>query len=98
MKTNVMKRVLMLFFTLVLLATAVAGCRGSGGNRFRIATRLSFSEPPALGKRVEITATFKLRDTYPQSVAAAVTTRIYLPEGLETVDGNLESKGDLAGC
>jgi len=48
-----------------------------------------------LGKPVQITATFKLRDTYPQSVAADVTTHIFLPEGFETVDGNLESKGDL---
>jgi hypothetical protein len=86
------KSVVALALLLVLLATSLPGCGGSAPS-LPIKAKLSFSEPPVLGKPVQLTATFDLMIDYPK--ASDITTRIVLPEGFEKVDGDLEWQGDI---
>jgi len=62
--------------------------------RGAIIVELSFSEPPVLGKPVEVLATFTIREGYNKDTTNS-WARISLDEGFELVDGNLEWKGDL---
>jgi hypothetical protein len=62
--------------------------------RGAIIVKLSFSEPPVLGKPVQLLATFTIREEYKKDTTDTVA-RISLDEGFELVDGNLEWKGDL---
>ena len=93
MKIISVRSVMKLALLLALLATSLPGCGGDAPLP-EIAARLSFSEPPILGKPVQLTATFDPAEIY-SDVAHDVTARIILPEGLEKVDGDLEWQGDI---
>jgi hypothetical protein len=54
-----------------------------------ITSSLSFSEPPLIGKPVELILTFSLKDYYRDN-PIRVTSQILLPENIELVSGNLE--------
>ncbi len=75
---------------LVLLAALFLGCPPKNP----IQVKLSFSEPPVLGKPVQFTATFNLSKDYVRDVPD-VDASIILSEGFERVDGSLEWKGDI---
>lgn len=87
------KSVVAIALLLALLLTLLPGCWG-GAPSLPIEARLSFSEPPILGKPVEVTATFNLIEIY-EDVARDVTARIILPEGFELVSGGVEWYGDF---
>jgi len=87
------KLVMTLALLLVLLATSLPGCGGSAPS-LPIKAQLSFSEPPILGKTVQLTATFNVRESYNRD-AYNVTARIILPEGFEKIGGDLEWQGDF---
>jgi hypothetical protein len=74
------------------LVTLLPGC-GGGKPSEPINAQLSFSEPPILGKTVQVTATFNLEIDYQD--APNITARIILPEGFEKIDGDLEWQGDF---
>jgi hypothetical protein len=59
-----------------------------------IKTKLTFSEPPVLGKQVELTATFILANmVYPK---ADVKAEIVLPKGMEKVGEDLQFQGVIS--
>lgn len=60
----------------------------------QIDAKLSMSEPPILGKPVQLTFTFKLREGYKWD-APNTTASITLPDGFELVSGELEWHGDI---
>lgn len=92
MKIISVKSVVKLALLLALLVALLPGCWG-GAPSLPIKVKLSFSEPPILGKPVQLTATFNLMIDYED--ALNTTTRIILPEGFEKVDGDLEWQGDI---
>lgn len=59
-----------------------------------IIVKLSFSEPPLLGKPVQVIANFSLREGYKQD-ATNTTAEILLERGFELVDGSLNWNGAL---
>jgi hypothetical protein len=86
------KSVAAIALLLVLLATSLPAC--GVPPLPEIEARLSFSEPPILGKPVQLTATFDPAEIY-TDVAHDVTASIILPEGFEKVAGDLEWQGDF---
>lgn len=58
-----------------------------------IKINLFTSEPPVLGKTVQVTTIFYLETGYQD--AHDITARIILPEGFEKTSGDLEWKGDI---
>ena len=59
-----------------------------------IKATLTFSEPPILGKEVELTATFVLTASA-YAKASDVKAEIVLPEGIQKVEGDLQFQGDF---
>ncbi len=86
--------ILSMVLVLVLLGISFQGCRGNNAPASPIVAELLFSEPPKLGETVQLTATFRLRESS-KSAARNVTASILLPDGFEKVDGTLEWKGDM---
>ncbi|MFH1087178.1 MAG: hypothetical protein V1737_01165 [Chloroflexota bacterium] len=95
--------VLTLFLILALL---LPGCGrrgglpppGEGGENSPtqpIKMELAVSDLPTLGKPVELTATFGIRDWYPQDKATNVTATIIFPDDIELVSGNPKWQGDV---
>ena len=62
--------------------------------RGAIIVELSFSEPPVLGKPVEVLATFAIREGYKKDATNTVA-QIVLDNGFDLIDGELKWKGDL---
>jgi hypothetical protein len=90
-----MKSISRLFIGTALVLVLLAGFWGCQSSPSQpITASLSFSEPPVLGKPVELTATFRINEGYNRD-AHDVTARIVLPDGLEKVSGDLEWKGDV---
>jgi predicted secreted protein len=84
---------MMTAFLLVFLLVLLPGCGGGGESPLPIKINLFTSEPPTLGRTVEVTAYFYLETDY-QDVHD-ITVRIILPEGFEKTSGDLEWKGDI---
>ena len=59
-----------------------------------IIVKLSFSEPPVLGKPVEVLATFAISEGYKKDATNTVA-QIVLDNGFDLIDGELKWKGDL---
>ena len=59
-----------------------------------IIVKLSFSEPPVLGKPVEVLTTFAVREGYKRDATNTVV-EVFLDDGFELIDGDLKWKGDL---
>jgi hypothetical protein len=95
MKTISLKLLTTLALLLALVVTLVPGCRGGGAASMPIEVKLSFSEPPMLGKPVQVTATFSLVRDYFRETVNDVDARIIFSEGFELVDGTLGWKGDF---
>ncbi len=76
----------------VLLAVSLPGCVVSSSEP--VAWTWQVSQPPALGKTVQIKATFRLREIYTYA-ANNVTAKLILPEGIEKISGDTEWHGDL---
>ncbi|MFH1087499.1 MAG: cohesin domain-containing protein [Chloroflexota bacterium] len=93
MTKRVMCVLFVLFCLLVLLLPACQ--RGTASAPVgAIVVELSFSEAPVLGKPVQLTAAFQLREPRPFD-APNTTARIILPEGFELVRGDLQWQGDV---
>ena len=60
MKNNSGKIAFGLIFLFILLMSLSSGCIGGSAASNPILVKLSFSEPPILGREVLVTATFKL--------------------------------------
>jgi hypothetical protein len=78
-----------------LLISFLPGCKGGGAPAFPIEVQFSFSEPPVLGKPVQVTATFNLIEGYFKKTVNNVDAQIVLSEGFQLVDGTLEWEGDF---
>jgi hypothetical protein len=92
MKTAPSKRMTVALLS-VLLAALLPGCL-EDEHFAPLKVQLSFSESPALGKTVEVTASFRIEEWYKED-AHDVTAEIILPEGFERVDGDLTWEGDF---
>ena len=77
---------------LILLITFIPGCTSPATD---IKVDLAFSEPPVLDKLVILTESFTLRKDLHSSEPQNMTAHIYLPDGFEKVDGDLEWAGTL---
>jgi hypothetical protein len=78
----------------VFLVALPPGC-GGGAPSLPIATKMSFSEPPVLGKPVEVTFTFGMEESY-QDDAKDATATIRLPaEGFEVISSNLKQREEV---
>jgi hypothetical protein len=87
MKASSIKLIVILLVS-ILIAAILPACGGSGPSP-EIEVKLSFSEPPVLGKIVKVDATFTLTKDFRKN-ALGITAQIILPEGLEKIDGDLE--------
>jgi hypothetical protein len=80
---------------LIIILGATPGCVSGSGASTPIIVHLSFSEPPILGKPVQLTATFSLSKNHESKIAKNVTAKFILSEGYELLEGNLEWNGDF---
>lgn len=60
-----------------------------------VVAKLSFSDPPVLGKPVELKATITLLKGLGITEANNTSFEMILPEGFEVVSGNLKGTGDI---
>ncbi|MFH1087179.1 MAG: cohesin domain-containing protein [Chloroflexota bacterium] len=90
---------------LLVLFLLLPGCRspgglpppgegGDGSPSEQIKVELSVSDLPTLGKPVELTAAFAIRESY-TSDAPNTTATIELSEGIQLVSGTLKWQGDV---
>jgi hypothetical protein len=77
---------------LVVLVSMLPSCTEASDP---IEVTLLFSEPPLLGKPVQVTATFINRVSYSEGVLRDVEAAISFSEGFELVEGELNWRGDL---
>ena len=91
MKAKSVKLVMIIALLLIFLVALPPGCTPAKKPLF---AELSFSEPPALGKPVEVTFTFGMQEDYPHDGKNA-TARLIIPEAFELVSGTLEWRGDI---
>jgi hypothetical protein len=91
MKTFPVKIFISIALLLSLLLIVIPGCNEASSPLQAV---LSFSEPPDLNKVVQVTAVFSLHKDF-KSDLHDVTAEIFLPEGIEKVDGELEWKVDI---
>jgi len=90
MRTVSAKSAFVMALVFAFLVTMLLGCPPQP----EIWAKLTLSEPPILGKPVEVTLTFGIQKDYSHDAKNA-TARISLPEGFELVSGNLEWQGDV---
>lgn len=85
-----MRMIMTLTLTFIMFLLSLPAC----SQPYPISTSLFLSEPPLLGKSVEVTLTFSIAQGY-RGDAKDVTARIMLPEHFEKVSGDLEWQGDM---
>ncbi len=68
----------------------------NGGPSQPIIVNLSISEPPTLGKEVQVNATYSMLKEYPLDIADNIDARIILPDGFTLIQGNLANKRPIS--
>jgi len=94
-----MKSLVAIFISIcVLVAFAMPGCTqfqsGASAPSTSMETELLLSNAPVLGKPVQVTFTFALREGHKLD-AKNTTAKIMVPEGFEVVESDLESREEL---